>query len=242
MALSPVQSHSRWSEWSEDRGRLVLERGWLAGAGLDLAGGCAANWRWELQLNHLQGRLPYQGQSSRGAPLQTHSEWREQALDLTALHALASSPLQVGARVIWSRQRRDIGSAGAVQGYPEQYRQAGLAAGLRWRAALATHWQWQAQAWLGRFQPSRIAIEFPTADPTVLRSGSGRMAELGLGLEWQIAGQPWAAQFGLDWQQQHRSQGAAQPLYRGGLLVGVASQPAHTELRTRLSAGLAYRF
>jgi len=243
-ALDGGALHSRWQEHATDGRRLVAERGDLAllaaRAGLQCAG-----LRWQASLGWSAGRRAYQGQSTTGLPLASHSTVRNLQWQVSALAPLGQGTAwwagaEAGQAVVWRR----IATAGAVLGYPERFDQWQAAALLVHRRALAPGLGLQATLALGGGPPGRLHLQLPIADPALLHLGSSSLARLELALQGGPLAVPggsapaWAVR--LQWQQQRTGAGPAATLWRHGLPVGGAAQPAFRQGALGLQAGLQW--
>ena len=248
LQAGPIALSSRWTETGADGRQLLREAGTLTGAALALAAHCD-RWQVELDLAASHGTRGYAGQSNGGMPVSTTARIDAQQLRLTALRPLdteaaAGASWQAGMRLELQRTARELASVGAVLGYPETHRHAGLALGLRGQGALlaaSSGWRWQSDLWLGAGPAGRIELRLPHADPVTLRSGNSRSIEAAAGLSHATAG-GWESGLRLSWREQRIAAGPASALWRGAVLVGAARQPEHRLADAGLQLWLGRRF
>lgn len=218
---------SRWRETDADGRTLVREQGRLATLAWQPEGRCAGQ-AWVAGLQAAAGRRDYDGQTTTGVPLQTHSDIRRLEARLGLRWALGAAEaggmpawwtgLGLAQRWLW----RDIASRGPVLGYPERFSRWQAEAVLGHRRLLGPGWWLQAELQLAAGPQGRMRLHLPQADAATLRTGSSQ----GLGLALQlgpVAEAGWSAR--LHWQAAREGAGPATPLYRGTVLVGGAAQP-----------------
>lgn len=248
--LAAGAEQSRWQEHDAQGRRLLREQGTLATVSVAAVGRCAG-LDWQATLAAAQGQRAYSGSSSTGMPIRTHSGIHRQVLHLQAMLPLAptadgwSAGLRLGHRWL----ARDLAGVGAVQGYGERFASWQLAAGLArsldlgpWAGApLAL----DAALWLGGGPPGRMVLNLPHADAATLHLGASQLLQLRLGLcNGSVAqcrpdgGRPW--RIDLTWQQERAGAGPAQALWRNGVLVGGAAQPATRQQALGLQATLGW--
>lgn len=249
-ALAAGAEHSRWQEHDANGRRLVAERGDLATLAAR-AGVQCAGLQWQAVLGLAAGRRAYQGQSTTGQPVASHSDLRRLHWQLAALAPLGApadglawwAGAEAGQALLW----RDIASAGAVRGYPERFDQWQAAALLVHRRALAPGLGLQATLALGGGPAGRLHLHLPIADPALLRLGSSRLARLDVALlggtmapGLAVGGRTPGWQLHLQWQQQRTGAGPAATLWRHGVAVGGAAQPAWRQDALGLQAVLQW--
>lgn len=231
-------AHSRWQEHSDAGRRLVKEGGTLA----TLAGQAVAECgglHWEAQLGLAQGRRGYQGESSGGQPITTHSRIRRlqgQAALLVPVPAWGPG-WRAGAALGQVRLWRDIASAGAVLGYPERFDQWQASALVDHRRALQPGLGLQARLALGGAPAGRLLLHLPTADAARLQLGGSGMVQLDVRLLGGGGAATAGWQVGLHWRHLRTAAGQPSTLWRGTLPVGAAVQPAVRQTDLGLHAG-----
>lgn len=248
LGLAAGAEHSRWQEHDSDGRRLLQEDGVLATLALD-AGTRCAGLDWQATLAVAQGRRDYDGRSTTGVPLRTHSRIARQQLQLQALQPLAGD-WSAGVRLAHQWLQRDLLGVGAVQGYDEHFTHWQAAAGLvldrpagAWAGApLAL----RAGLWLGGGPPGRMRLHLPQADATTLRLGASRLVQLQLGLcearSASACSATAASRWRVDlvWQQSQSGAGPATALRQQGVLVGGVAQPATRQRALGLQAALTW--
>lgn len=243
-ALAAGAVHSRWQEHADNGRRLVDEQGTLGS--LDLRGRAACGrLRWQADVGLAQGRRGYDGVSSTGQAVATHSSIRQLQWRLAALLPLQPAPgmaapawqagLELGQGLLW----RDIASTATVRGYPERFTQWHAAALLAHARPLADGLALQATLALGGGPAGRLRLHLPIADAATLRLGGSTLARVALGVRPAAAGGSVASgwQLQLHWQLQRTGAGPAATLRQGGLPVGGAAQPAFRQQQLGLQAG-----
>lgn len=239
LSLAAGAEHSRWRELDAQGRPLLHEQGTLATLSLALDLACAGI-DWRLAVEQAAGRRAYDGRSTTGAALATHSRIARTTLELTAWVPLAdtwAAGVRLGARQL----ERDIAGAGAVSGYAERFRDGQLAAGLRQIRGLGPGLRGTAELWLGAGPAGRLALQLPQADAAVLRLGSSRLLQAALALHGggpDIDSTGWGLQ--LSYRREHFGAGPAQPLMRQGLRVGGATQPQTQQSALALQATLGW--
>ena len=241
-ALAGVE-RSQWQELNAQGQSLLREQGTLKTGGLQLAGQCSA-LDWSAHWTLSRGERNYDGRTSTGAPLQTHSRLQAQHFALQTwlpVHADWSLGAQLGYRHI----ERDIASQGKVLGYPERFGYWQAALGARYQVALGEQLQLAVAGWAGGGPGGRVRVDLPRADPLTLPLGASRLWALGveLGSPAAVLAQPgWSWQLGLAYRHERIGVGAPRTLVRNGLPVGSALQPRIVQRHLGASAGVAYRF
>lgn len=105
-----------------DAGRtLVNEQG--PGAGIAVTAlHSVHHWRVGAEVQWLQSRLDYDGQTQLGAPLSTHTDWSEASAGLTlGRHVAGRTGPYVGGRIEYQWRKRDIQAAAGAAGLVERY-------------------------------------------------------------------------------------------------------------------------
>jgi hypothetical protein len=231
-------THSLWHEHTEAGRRLVHERGTLGTLAGEAAAVCSG-LRWEAQLGLAEGRRGYQGESSAGQPIATHSRIRRlqgQVALLLPVPALGPG-WHTGAALGHVRLWRDIASVGAVLGYPERFDQWQASAVVDHRRALQPGLGLQARLALGGGPAGRLLLHLPSADAARLRLGTSRMVQLEVTLLGGGLAAPAGWHAGLHWRHQRTAAGPSATLWRGTLPVGAAAQPAVRQTDLGLQAG-----
>lgn len=231
--------HSRWQEFDAQGGRLLIEQGTLGRLDLALSSRCAAI-DWQLTLALASGRRGYDGRSSSGAPLSTHS-----AIDRSALAMAAWLPVadgwSMGGQLVYRQLRRNIASAGPVSGYAEVFSDSHALALLRHQSRLGGRLGLTAELGLGAGPPGRLALQLPYADAAVLRLGASRLLQAGLGLRLGATAEPASSwQLQLSYRAERFAAGRPQVLLRHGQVVGGAAQPETRQSALGLQAGHSF--
>lgn len=245
-------SHSRWDENDAQGRRLLRESGTLAGARLGLAMRCEG-WHGEADAGWRGGQRDYRGLSSSGAALRTQSDIKERSLRVSLWRPLlppsgGRTELALGLRGEWRGLDRELMSVGAVQGYPEQHRQAALALGLAAQQGSASiGWHWGAELWLGGGPRGTVGVRLPTADPAQLRTGRSTFGEAAFSLRsarFAARDRPpgWAHELRLRLRDERIAAGPSTPLWRHSVLVGAASQPRHRVIDASLQATAVWHY
>lgn len=241
-ALAGVE-RSQWQEFSAQGQALLREQGTLKVAGLQLAGRCRT-LDWSAHWTLSRGERDYDGRTSTGVRLQTHSRLEAQHFALQAWLPLHSD-WSLGAQWGYRDVQRDIASQGNVLGYPERFGYWQAALGARYQTALTERVQLAVSGWAGGGPGGRVRVDLPRADPVTLPLGASRLWALGveLGSPAATLAQPgWSWQLGLAYRHERTSAGDARTLVRNGLAVGAALQPRTVQRHLGGSAGLTYRF
>lgn len=240
LALSAGAQDSRWTEHDAEDRRLLREQGWLPEAALALRAACGA-WSGELSWRHAVGERDYQGFSNRGAAVQTHSSLRIDEWTLSVQRPLLEG-LKLGIRAQHQATRRELASAGTVQGYPERHRHWVYALGALAEGAAWGESRWQAAAWAGGGPGGRVLVALPIADEASLKTGRLRQAELQL--QWLSApwAEGWRTSLGLRWRGERIGAGDVTTLWRNGVAVGGALQPRHQLSNAGLEVGVLRGF
>ena len=235
--------HSRWQEQADNGRRLLQERGTLATLAGQATLACSG-LQWQATLGLADGRRGYQGQSSTGQPVTTHSQIRRLHWQAAALLPVPSwgsgwgSGWKAGMALGQVRLWRRIASAGPVLGYPERFDQWQAMALLDHGRVLQPGLGLQARLALGAGPPGRLWLQLPIADARALRLGSSRAVQLDLALLGGQAADATAGwRVGLSWRHQRTGAGPAATLWRGNLPVGAAAQPAIRQTDLGLHAG-----
>ncbi len=231
---------SRWQEDSTAGERLLQERGSLGAWSLAVQGPCAG-LRWVAHLEGLSGRRDYQGRSSTGVPLSTHSQVQSQRLSLQVWHELEGGAWALGSRLGWEpRAVRALASVGPVQGYEEGRERWRLGLGARWLHGLPGGWSGTWQGWLDGGAPARLTLRGEPFGSQVVRIGEGRWLGATLGFTAGPAPQAgvWQPWLGWQWEGLRSRVGAPEAVrLDSGRLLAV-SQPAYRQSDGRLLVGL----
>lgn len=235
--------HSRWVERSAQGATLVRESGNLSTWGVQVSTLCDG-WALTGSGSFANGTRGYEGLSSRGAPLTTSSNIHDLAWSALAMRAV-DERTSWGARVSYREIRRHIANAGAVLGYPETFHiwQAGLRAQHQLWAS--PEWQLQVHGEVGGGPGGRLDLQLPSADPVQLKLGHSTYVQLGViakSTSTDDTAPGWGWQARLRYRADRVQAGPASALFRNGVLVGGATQPATHILGLALDASLSYRF
>ena len=236
-------TRSQWDETSAQGRLLVHERGTLKSAGITADGACE-RWQWRLALTRSTGVRAYDGVTSTNFPLQTSSD-----ISITDASAQVWTPAIAqwsgGLRVNYRQLDRDIAGVGLVRGYPERFTYWQASAGLRHEVALGDGLVVTGEGWIGGGPAGTMLLRLPNADPAQLTLGASRLAEIGLQIGSPArapgdAGWSWHAR--VDYQWQAMAAGPATTLFRNGVPVGGAAQPATRQQALGVGAAAHYRF
>jgi hypothetical protein len=222
-----VLSQSQWQEQSAQGVRLLDERGLLPGLRLQVGPAASAAQTWSLHLEAQAGTRDYNGQSSRGRPVQTDVGVQALSLGLAVQQPLTPSLALTGdLSPTWLR-RHLHGVAGAA-GYTEHWQWTLAMLGLQWQAAWGPG-QLRVQAELGLPLVPQLHVQLPGLDPLTLRPQPGTAARLGV--HWQgplgtgdVGGGVWHAGLCAQSLPFRASPVVAGTL--GGVLRAAVSQPA----------------
>lgn len=219
-------SQSHWQEQAPQGSRLLEERGVLPGLRLQL-GPAQAVQRWTVRLDTQTGSRDYNGQSSRGTPVQTDTRLKSVSLGLTLRQPLTPA-LALTADLSPSWLQRELHGVTGAAGYTEHWQWALAMVGLQWQAPFGGG-QLSAQAEWGQPLLPRLRTQLPGLDPLTLRPRPGSAARLGLHGQWpERAGE----ELGLVWHAGLNLQTLgfrASPVVAGtlgGVLRAAVSQPA----------------
>lgn len=241
MGAGPVQSH--WQEYSRSGETLLTERGVLTKAAAAWRASCA-DWFFQLEGSRASGDRRYQGVTNLKHPVETSTEIRTDELDAQAWHPLGES-WSWGGRYLFRKTQRDLKSVGLVQGYLERYKQSALALGLQYTQALTSHGRVQSRIWLGSGLKGNLHVTLPGMDSAVLPLG--RLHYWAAGVQWSgcRTGETqtgWICEAAMDYQAERSAHGAAQAIYRNGVISASASQPATRQQSLAFKLGVHYRF
>ncbi|MGE5450539.1 MAG: hypothetical protein ACM3VZ_01680 [Acidobacteriota bacterium] len=226
LTLSPVAQSSGWDE-RDQKGRVLLhENGRLVGWRLSGLSGWR-NWQLGLATQSLSGRRLYDGQTNGGLPVQTHVNVDLNEAQLTA-HYLSESGWLLGLERGRRHQRRQLLSVPSVaKGYTERWtsEEWRWRAGVRWQGS----GQWQASVAVTPWARTRMELDSPAADLTLLYPQKQKAAQLALA--WRSpadGGWIWGWHSQLDWRRSARSDSVA--WMRAGALWGALAQPETREV------------
>jgi hypothetical protein len=240
LALGAGAQGSRWKETSAQGQTLVKENGTLYGPAVTIGTLCGG-FEWVLLVARASGDRDYEGVTSANAPLRTQSAIKQQVVELQGfvpLDANWSGAGRVGLRWV----DREIASVARVQGYREQFFSASLDVGLRFAWLQSAPVRWGVSAWLGAGPPGRVDLQLPRADAAELRLGASRSAAFELQAQGESLEPGWHWQARLGYRQERWSAGPAQVIYRQGVPVAGAAQPATRQSALELNAGLWFDF
>lgn len=259
LGIGALSSH--WHEDDEAGARLLSERGRLRTVSAGAAGTCGA-LDWGLTLDSTSGRRDYQGRSTTGAGLSTHSELRSlhvqaelwwNGLAAPDMPAPGRIAWRWGARIGWEPDdRRDLQGVGAVLGYTEHRERWRLGLGLRARHALPASlgldasgpfgpWFATWEGWVDTGPRARLRLDGAPFGEQTVRLREGRWESLGVGLTLRPAPSPgrWQPWLRWRWEGLHSRAGApvAVSLPSGRLLA--VSQPDYRLTQGQLMIGLS---
>lgn len=241
VSAGPV--HSRWQEHDQSGETLLTERGHLMKNGTGWRASCGL-WSFQLEGSRAAGHRLYKGVTNLRQAVETTSEIRTHELDAQLWHAWAQA-WALGARYLWRTSDRDLKSVGPVQGYLERYNQTALALGLQHMYDLAPHGQVKSRIWMGSGLQGHLQVNLPGMDSAVLPLG--RMHYWAAGVQWSgcrtgANETGWLCEVAMDYQSERSSRGAAQGIFRNGVLRASASQPATRQQSLTFNLGAHYRF
>lgn len=243
LAVSAGPVLSRWQEHDRSGEALLAERGQLMKTGVGWRASCG-RWAFQLDGSRVAGHRLYKGVTNLRQPVQTTSEIRTHELDAQLWHPLGQA-WALGGRYLWRTTDRDLKSVGPVQGYMERYNQTALALGLQHTLDLTSHGRLKSRIWMGSGLHGHLQVNLPGMDSAVLPLG--RMNYWAAGVHWSgcrtganEAG--WHCEMAMDYQTERSSHGAAQAIYRNGVLRASASQPANRQQSLTFKLGAHYRF
>lgn len=221
-----------WQEFSASGQRLVREKGELPFASLGAELAC--DWgKVSLRASQTQGKRDYTGFSTAGVAFTTESALRNSDLMASYAYPLVQQ-LEPFVSAGMLRSRRDIKSAGNVQGYPEEFRMFPVQMGLRWWP-LASSKRLLLSAYMGMsFQPE-VKVWLPGRDALLLELGQTRSAGISAELE---LGSLANGRFylGTQWSTTRIAAGKPGIVTRlGGVPTGTASQPRTQLTQTQIS-------
>jgi hypothetical protein len=215
---------SRWSERADDRRLLLRESGTLPAVAAAAQSRCAG-LQWRLQLRGAAGERTYNGMSTTGAPLVTHSSIAERGVELRGLWPLAEGAahgsLAIGASLGWRAIDRRLHDAGIVRGYDERFEDFPVAADLRWQTTAPLEAQVELQ--LGTALGGRMRLALPNADIAWLDLAQPWFLRARASAGGAAAGGQW--RLGVQWRAEAMGAGPSRALYRNGVPVAAASQP-----------------
>ncbi|MDO8249388.1 MAG: hypothetical protein Q7T78_06675 [Rhodoferax sp.] len=236
--VAHVSAPSEWNELDASGRKLVHESGTLQGVELSVGLRCG-DWNWQAQLSQLDGSRLYDGQTSIGVPVASHSALRQRQGHLQASVDVTES-WQLGGRLSAQRLWRDIASAGGASGYPERYDWTLISLGAQWQTALGPG-QLTLAAWAGTQLTSRLVVNLPGRDSASLPLGSIKQVELAAGWRTQLS-PAWHVQADVGYRRTDMEQGADGVIRRSGVPVGVAHQPRTSMVDRPIAIRLGYMF
>jgi len=240
LALGPGVEDSRWEESGSQGGRLVNESGTLRGLSLSLGARCEG-FDGFVRVLQASGSRDYEGVTSTNAAIRTRSEIEQYGVELQGFVPLGAHWSGAG-RAALRRTDREIAGLGRVQGYPERFFNAELAAGARLAAAPGAALNWTAIAWLGAGPPGRLELHLPGTDAAELRLGASRSLEFELQMQGAMPAAGWQWQARLVHRREKWQVGEPQVITRQGVPVAGAVQPATRQSALRLQAELRLDF
>ena len=247
LALDGGVQRSHWEEFNAQGRSLLREDGTLQVLGLSLGSDCSGV-RWSARVGHAQGTRSYQGVTTLDAPIQTASRIEQTLGQIEALSPVGRN-CSLGGRLGYRRIARDIAGVGDVLGYPERFADWQAAAGLRCTVAQSPALMLTLETWLGAGPQGTLLLRLPQADPATLRIGGSRLVQLGAQVGGRLATpglaarqDAWTWQARLDYVAERFAAGASQAIFRNGVLVGAAAQPATRQSALRLEGALQYHF
>jgi hypothetical protein len=240
LALGPGVEDSRWQETGSQGRTLVEESGTLRGVSLSLGARCEG-FDGLVRVVQASGSRDYEGVTSSNAPIRTRSDIEQLGIDLQGFVPLGDHWSGAG-RAALRRIDREIAGVGRIQGYPERFLNAELAAGARFATTAGAALNASAVAWLGVGPPGRLELQLPGADPAELRLGTSRSLEFELQLQDALAAPGWHWQARLAYRRERWQAGEAQVITRNGVPVAAAVQPATRQSALRLQAELRLDF
>jgi hypothetical protein len=238
VAGGPLSTASQWREFGVAGRMLVHESGHLSGESLSANYLCAP-WRIHGQLAVLQGRRAYQGQTSAGRAVVSHSSIRQQEGKLQVFYEFTDA-WQLGGQLTRLTLKREIASASGALGYPEHFDWTSLSMGVQWHPRLGPG-QWTLTAWMGTSLDSRLRVTLPGRDTTSMPPGASQ--HRALAASWRTQLTPgWYLQASVDYRRTDLDLGAPAVVRRHGLPVGTVHQP-ETQFTDRMAAvHLGYTF
>jgi hypothetical protein len=240
LALGPGVEDSRWEETGSRGARLVSETGTLRGLSLSLGARCEG-FDGFVRVLQASGSRDYDGVTSANAPIRTRSEIEQVGVEVQGFVPLGAH-WSVAGRAALRQTDREIIGVGRVQGYPERYSNADLAAGARFATAPGAALDWTAVAWLGAGPPGRLELHLPGTDAADLRLGASRSLEFELQVQGALAAPGWQWQARLVHRREEWQVGEPQVITRQGVPVAGAVQPATRQSALRLQAELRFDF
>ncbi len=233
-----VSATSQWDEFDTLGRKLVHESGTLEGPEMSVGLRCEG-WDYRAGAAQLDGPRHYDGQTSTGVPVASHSTLKMQDLNLQAGFNL-NEQWQIAGRVSRGLVWRNIASTAGAVGYPERYEWTSAWLGTLWTTATAPH-QWVVQAWFGAPLTSSMVADLPGHDRTVLPLGSTRQIELAAA--WRMAlDAHWHVQADVRYRRIDIDQGRNVVMLRGGIPMGLAHQPKTIEVNMPVAIRLSYSF
>lgn len=233
-----INTISDWREFDIIGRQLVHESGTLQGPQVAAELSCWG-WNFQAQLSQLDGDRDYDGQTSSGAAVRSHSALHQLHRQVQA-GVNATDAWLLGLRLSNQVTWRDIASAGGASGYLERFEWTLLSLGSQWRAPLGPG-QVRLAAWAGRQLNSSMTLHLPGRDQAKLQLGSIRQIELEAG--WQIPlNAAWSLQADVRYRRTNIAQGKDMVITRNGIPVGVAHQPRSRSVDLPISIQIDYKF
>ena len=233
-----VNNGSEWREFDTTGRELVHETGTLQGPQVAAELSCWG-WSFRAEMSQLDGDRDYDGQTSSGVSVRSHSALHQVHRAIQA-SVNATDNWMLGLRVSNQVTWRDIASAGGASGYPERFEWTLLSLGSQWRAPLGLG-QLTLAAWAGTQLNSSMTLHLPGRDRTKLALGSIQQYELEAG--WQIPlNAAWRLQADVRYRRTDIAQGADAVVTRNGIPVGVAHQPRSRSVDLPIAIHIDYQF
>lgn len=232
---------SQWREFSASGIPLVKETGTLLITRLDAFVQCSGV-EWHIRLAQAQGQRRYQGMTNTQQSASTTTDLHDQSIQWDAfipLNANWSGGLGIGHH----STHRNIHSTEQASGYPEKFSQWTGLAGLRYSHPVGEASTLAATVWAGRTFTGQVWLDVPSAEPTRLSLGGGRVFEASM--TWaqkKTVEHGWSRASTLIWRSTQTASGRASALVNNGRLVGSALQPQTKTQTLGLSATMKYAF
>lgn len=233
-----VANSSDWSEYDATGRKLVHESGSFNGVELTAKLNCD-RWTYQAQLSQVEGDRSYDGQTSTGTPVSSHSALRQLQGHLQAGWNINQS-WQIDARLSNHTTWRDIASAGGASGYPERFEWTLLSLGSQWTTAVGLG-QLQLGARVGQQLNSQISLTLPGKDQTSSTLGAIRNAEVSIGWRMPLS-HSWTLQADARYVRTDISQSDEFIIRRSGVAVGVAHQPRLSIVDMPVALRIGYDF
>jgi len=233
-----VTNTSTWDEFDLLGRKLVNESGSLNG--VELTAGFSCNrWLYQAQISQFEGDRTYDGQTSTGTTVSSHSALRQLQGHLQAGWSV-NNAWQVAGRLSNHSTWRDIASAGGASGYQERFEWTLLSLGSQWTTAVGPG-QLKFGAWVGQQVNSQISVTLPGRDQASAALGAIRNAELSVG--WSVPlSQFWTLQADAHYVRTDINQSDEFVIRRNGVPVGGAHQPRLSIVDMPVSLRIGYVF